>query len=197
MPFVFKRLALSLSIAAAFAADKPAPFRAPAAAAMEHHQTNPPVTIGVESYAEGEKVKTAFGKLDPYQYGVLPVLVVIQNDGAETLKLDKLKAEFVSPRGDRIAATPAGDVRYARGADRPNIVTSPVGEVAKRMKKYPLSDPVIEVRALAAPVVEPGKSTSGFLYFRTGIQVGSTLYLTGITELRSGKELLFFEIPLQ
>ncbi|HEV2444277.1 MAG TPA: hypothetical protein VGS58_00085 [Candidatus Sulfopaludibacter sp.] len=186
-----------MSIAAAFAADKPAPFRAPAAAAMEHHQANSPVTIGVESYAEGEKVKAAFGKVDPYQYGVLPVLVVIQNDGAETLKLDKLKAEYVSPRGDRIAATPAGDVRYARGASRPNIVTGPVGEVAKRMKKYPLSDPVIEVRALAAPLLLARNSTSGFLYFRTGIEVGSTIYLTGITEARSGKPLLYFEIPLQ
>jgi hypothetical protein len=186
-----------MSIAAALAADKEAPFRAPAADSMQHRQTNAAVTIGAESYASGEKVKTAFGKLDPYQYGMLPVLVVVQNGGTETITLDKMKAEYVAPRGDRVAATPARDVRYARGAERPGIVTGPVGAVAGRMKKNPLADPVIEVRGLAAPMVLPGHSGSGFLYFQTGIQAGATIYLTGITETRTGKELLYFEIPLQ
>jgi hypothetical protein len=80
MPFVFKRLVLSLSIAAAFAADKDStPFRPAAADSYEHHQTNSRVTIGVDPYITAEKQKTAFGKLDLYGRGVLPVLVVIQN----------------------------------------------------------------------------------------------------------------------
>jgi hypothetical protein len=33
--------------------------------------------------------------------------------------------------------------------------------------------------------------------FSNGIQKGATIYLTGMTEAASGKELLFFEIPLQ
>jgi hypothetical protein len=198
MPFVFKRLALAMSIAAAFAADKETPFHAPEAAAMEHRQTNAPLTVGAESYALPEKAKTAFGKLDPYQYGVLPVLVVIQNDGGDTIKLDKMKAEYVGPHGERVVATPAGDVRYARGAKRPAVVPGPAGTVAGHLKKKnPLEDPVIEVRALSAPVVLAGHAASGFLYFQTGIQAGATLYLTGITEAKTGKELLFFEIPLQ
>src|SRR5690349_4849306 len=95
MPFVFKRLALFMSIAAAFAADKEAPFKAAPATSYQHHQTNGAVTIGVDPYVSGDKIKTAFGKVDPYQYGVLPVLVVIQNDGKETIRLDRLKVEYV------------------------------------------------------------------------------------------------------
>src|SRR5271157_1371123 len=155
MPFVFKRLALLLSIAAAFAADKEKPFRAPAATGMEHRQTNAPLTIGAETYVAGDKVKVAFGKLVPYQYGVLPVLVVIQNDGSQSIRLDKLKAEYVAPHGDRVMATPARDVRYLRGAERPGIVTGPAGAVAGRMKKNPLEAPQIEIRALAAPMLLP------------------------------------------
>src|ERR1035438_326982 len=102
MPFVFKRLALLMSIAAAFAADKETPFRAPAVTSMEHRQTNAPLTIGAEPYVEGDKVKVAFGKLVPYHYGVLPVLVVIQNNGHQSIRLDKLKAEYVGPNGDRV-----------------------------------------------------------------------------------------------
>lgn len=186
-----------MSIAAAFAADKETPFRAPAAGSMEHHQINGAVTIGAEPYVTGDKVKIAFGKLEPYQYGILPVLVVIQNDGKDSIKLDRMKAEYVSERGDRVPATPAKDVRYVRGAQRPGIVTGPAGPVAARMKKNPLDNPAIEVHAFSAPLVLPGHSASGFLYFQTGLQTGSTIYLTGMTEASTGKELLFFEIPLQ
>lgn len=164
---------------------------------MEHRQTNPPLTIGAEAYVEGDKVKVAFGKLIPYQYGVLPVLVVIQNNGSQSIRLDKLKAEYVGPNGDRVPATPAADVRYLRGAERPGVVSGPVGAVAGRMKKNPLEAPQIEIRALAAPMLLAGNSASGFLYFQTGIQKGATIYLTSISEAGSGKELLFFEIPLQ
>ena len=46
MPFVFKRLALILSIAAAHAADKETPFKAQPAATYAAHQTNQQITIG-------------------------------------------------------------------------------------------------------------------------------------------------------
>ena len=196
MPFVFKRLALIMSIAAAFAADKEQPFHPPAAAGMAHHQANGSVTIGAEPYVSGDKVKAAFGKNEPYQFGMLPVLVVIQNDGADSIKLDKMKAEYVSPSGLRVDATPAKDVRYAHAGQRPTMIPTPVGTI-KKMKGNPLDNPAIEVHALAAPIVLAGKSASGFLYFQTGFQPGSTLYLTGMTEAGSGKELLYFEIPLQ
>ena len=79
MPFIFKRLALFMSIAAAFAADKePPPFRAAPAASFAHKQTNDRLTVGAELYISGDKLKAAFGKLVPYQYGILPVLVVVQ-----------------------------------------------------------------------------------------------------------------------
>jgi hypothetical protein len=118
-----------MSIAAAFAADKDtATFRPPPAAGLEHRQTNAQITIGVDPYVAPDKVKTAFGKLDPYQYGILPVLVVIQNDSGKTIRLDRLKAEYVGPNRDRVDATPAKDVRYLRGPERPGVITGPGGK---------------------------------------------------------------------
>src|SRR5271165_2641599 len=183
MPFVFKRLALFMSIAAAFAADKEQTFRAPAAKEMEHRQTNAPLTIGAEPYVSGDKVKAAFGKLVPYQNGVLPVLVVIQNDGNQTIRLDKLRAEYVGPHGDRVEATPAKDVRYLHGAERPGVVVGgPRGPVPARMKKKPLDAWEIEGRAFAAQMLPAGNTASGFFYFDTGIQRGATIYITGLSE---------------
>ncbi|MGA2723854.1 MAG: hypothetical protein ABSG79_15770 [Bryobacteraceae bacterium] len=196
MPRIFKRLALLLSIAAAFAADKDkAAFRPPPLTSLEHRQTNAQITIGVDPYASPDKAKTAFGKLDPYQYGVLPVLVVIQNDSGKTIRVDKLKAEYVGPHGDRVDATPAKDVKYLRAPNRPSVIPGPIGKISSR--KNPLDAWEIEGRALAAEMLPAGQSASGFLYFETGLQRGATIYLSGLTEAASGKELLYFEIPLQ
>ena len=197
MPFVFKRLALILSITAVFAADKQPAFQPGPAASFTQHQTNDKVTIGVDPYVIGDKVKVAFGKVDPYQYGVLPVLVVIQNDSDVAIKLDTLHAEYVGPNGDRVDATPAKDVRYAKAPQRPNMIGGPAGAAPKIFaKKNPLDEWEIEGRALAAQMLPPGQSASGFLYFETGLQRGATIYIRGLTEAKTGKELLFFELPL-
>jgi hypothetical protein len=196
MPFIFKRLALYLSIAAAFAADKDTAFRPGPAASYPHRQTNGKVTIAADPYMSGEKLKAAFGKLDPYNYGVLPVLVVIQNDGDQTLRLKDMKAEYVSPRGGRIPATPASDVRYARPPSRPGTIPTPVGTIARKGKKNPLDAWEIEGRAFSAEMLPAAASASGFVYFQSGLERGATLYLSGIVEAATGKELLYFEIPI-
>jgi hypothetical protein len=196
MPFVFKRLALFMSIAAAFAADKEPVFRAPAAADMPHKQTSAPLTIGVDTYIYGDKVKAAFGKVVPAQYGVLPVLVVIQNSGDKTIRLENLRAEYVGPGHARVEATSARDVRYARGPSQPPILVGPKGPVPGRARKNPLDAWEIEGRAFLAKMLTPGQTASGFFYFQTELEAGATIYLSGFTEAVSGKELLYFEIPL-
>src|SRR3954451_4407857 len=197
MPFVFKRLALVLSIAAAFAADKDAPFKAGPAASYPHHQTNEAITVAVDAYSSGEKVKAAFGKVDPYEYGVLPVLVVIQNEGKEAIRLDRLKVEYVGPGNQRVEATPTKDVRYARGPQRPSVTPGPGGRVAIKSKKNPLDAWEIDGRAFAAQMLPAGQSASGFFYFQTELQSGATVYINGMREASTGKELFYFETPLQ
>jgi len=185
-----------MSIAACFAADKHSTFEAPAASSLAHKQTAGKVTVAVDPYVEGEKVKTAFGKLVPNNYGVLPVLVVIQNDSDQPLRLDKMRAEYVSPNGDRVPATPASDVKFLRGPRKPSMVGGPAGKVLNA-KKNPLEAWEIEGRAFAAQMVPSGNTASGFLYFQTGLQHGATLYLSGMVEAQTGKELLYFEIPIE
>jgi hypothetical protein len=195
MPFIFKGLALLTSIAAAAAADKD--FHAPPVASMAQRQTNGQVTIGADPYVDGDKVKAAFDKLDPYRNGVLPVLVVIENDSDQTLRLENLRAEYVGPNGNRVVATPAADVKYLNAPSRPGVIPGPTGGVKIVSKKNPLDVWEIEGRGFAAKMLPAGGTASGFFYFATGIQRGATIYLSGITEAATGKELLFFEIPLQ
>ena len=195
MPFIFKRLALLLSISAAFAADKPSTFKPAPAASYTSHQTNDKITMGVDPYVMGDKIKAAFGKVDPYQNGILPVLVVIQNDSDGAIKLDGIRAEYVSPNGDRVDATPAKDVRYSRGVDRPKVMSGPGGPKVLG-KKNPLDAWEIEGRGFAAQMLPAGQSASGFFYFQTGLQRGATIYIRGLTRASNGQELLYFELPL-
>jgi hypothetical protein len=197
MPFVFKRLALLMSIAAAFAADKETPFKAAPAASYAHHQVSDKITIGADPYSSPDQIKTAFGKLNPYQYGILPVLVVIQNDGDHAIRLDHLKAEYVGPGGNRVDATPAKDVRYLNGPNRPKVIPGPVGPVALKGKKNPLDAWEIEGRSFAAQMLPAGQTASGFVYFQTGLHSTATIYLSGMVEAGTDRELLFFEIPLR
>jgi len=198
MPFIFKRLALFLSIAAAFAADKDsAIFRPDPADRYPHKQTNASITIAADPYQTPDKQKTAFGKLDLYQHGVLPVLIVMQNDGDKAIRLDDLKVEYVGPNGNHVEATPAKDVRYLNGPDRPDVVAGPRGPVPGKSKKNPLNAWEVEGRAFAARMLPAGQTASGFFYFQTGLQRGATVYLNGLSEAASGKQLFYFEIPLE
>src|SRR5262245_171718 len=198
MPFVFKRLALVLSIAAAYAADKEIPFRPAAASTYANKLTDSGLTIAVDPYITDEKLKAAFGKLDPNEFGVLPVLVLIQNDTGKAIRLDNLRARYHGPSNNRIEAIPARDVRYMKGPEKPKMIPGPTGGIKiGKTKKNPLDAWEIEGRSFIAKMLPAGQSAYGFLYFNTELQRGATIYLTGMSEAATGKDLLYFEIPVQ
>jgi len=166
-------------------------FTAGAAASYPSHQTSEKVTIGIKAYFDDEENKPIFGKKNPYNYGVLPVLVVIQNDSAKTIRVSPLDVAWIGPTGDRTDATPAKDVRFLNPPRRPDI-----GGPKIISHKNPLDTWEIEGRAFSAEMLPPGQSASGFFYFQTGYQRGARLYLSGLKEAPSGRELLYFEIPV-
>ena len=196
MPFVFKRLFLFLSIAA-FAADKESvKFEARPAAEYKARQTNAKVTIGTQAFVSDDDARAPFGKNNPYKYGILPVLLVVQNDGAQAISLEGIKVEYVTADRSRIYATPAKDVRFVNSGEKPNVTIGPTGPKLGKQKKNPLAEWEIEGRAFAAKMLPPGQAASGFFYFQTGFMRSSTLYVSGLKDARSGEELFYFEIPL-
>ena len=158
-------------------------------------QTNDKVTLAVAAYNTPELAHTAFGKLDPNQYGILPVLVIIQNDTDQTLKLDKLQVEYTGGDGRHVEATPGPDVRQLGGAERPNL---PTGSPLPRLHKHknPLDVWEIDGRAFNATLLPAHDSVNGFFYFQTDYRPGSKFYLTGIKIASTGQDILYFEIPL-
>src|SRR5258708_5771558 len=192
-------IALLANLAVADAADKELRFAPGPATSYAAKQTNNNVTVAAAAYTAEDQVRSAFGKLDPNKYGILPLLVVIQNDSKQALRLDGLKIEYITPGGTHIDATPAKDVPYVSGNIRqPRIENSPLPTGSPRVsrKKNPLAGGQIEVRAFSARMLPPGEQASGFFYFQTLNRLGSKVYLTGLREASSGTELFYFEIPL-
>jgi hypothetical protein len=159
-------------------------------------QTNDHVTVAVVAYDTEELAHTAFGKLNPNQYGVLPVLVIIQNDTDQALKLEHLDAEYTGIDRHQVEATPADEVQTLGGAERPNV---PVGTPIpiRRKHKNPLDVWEIDGRSFAAKLLPPHEAVHGFFYFQTTHRPGSKFYLSGIKVAATGQEVLYFEIPLE
>lgn len=201
MTLTSQALIAFLSIAAAAgAAEKERPKFTPGpVTSYPNRQTIEKVTVAAEPFDTMTLTQTAFGKLDPNRYGVLPVLVVIENGTDQVVTLDRMKLELIAPDRQRIDATPASDVKYLMGPDRPKVYTGPVPTGAPHLgkKKNPLAEWEIEGRAFTARMLPPKESASGFFYFQAPYRSGSTLYLTGLRDARSGKELFYFEIPLE
>ena len=58
-------------------------------------------------------------------YGVLPVLIVIQNDGADAIRVERMKLIYTLPDGSHVEATPAQDVKFLNGVRQPSGCQAP------------------------------------------------------------------------
>src|ERR1700724_225161 len=108
-----------LSIATVAAADKDkARFTPGPASSYPTHQTLDKITIAAVPYLTDAETATAFGKLNPNKYGVLPVLVILENETGKALCLN-LRAEFVTADGKYVNAIPPEDVQRLGAVTKP------------------------------------------------------------------------------
>src|SRR4051812_35040877 len=108
-------LIVLLSIAAIAAPDKDKTAFSPGpATSYPGHQTLENITIAAVPYTTEEQAASAFGKVNPYKYGILPVLVIVENGTGKALRLN-LEAQFVDPQNRHLDAMPASDVVLFNG----------------------------------------------------------------------------------
>lgn len=199
---VFSGVIVLLSIAAQAANynedDKDKDRFAPSdAASYKGSQTTEKITIAAVPFITEEQMHTAFGKVNPNKYGVLPVLVIIENGTGKALRLS-LSADYIRPDGKHVDATPASDVTFIGGSGKPPSMpgSNPL-PFPRRAKKGPLNTWEIEGRAFTAKLVPLGEKVFGFFYFQAEYLPGAKIYLTGISDASTGNEYLYFEVPLE
>jgi hypothetical protein len=177
------------------AADKPT-FQAKPIDQYTNKQTADSVTMAAETFTTDDQARAAFGKLNPWRYNILPVLVVLRNDSPNAIRLERMHFEYELPDHSKVNATPAPEVKYARGPSEPSLHVGLSGPKVSQGKN-PLNVPEIEIRAFAAKMLPAGDTASGFVYFNTDVaSAGASLYVTGMENASTGKELYYFEIPL-
>ncbi len=194
--FVISSIALSALLAGmvAVAADKA--FQASAASDYAH-QSSGKVTVGAKSFDNEDLTAEAFGKkADLLKYGVLPVLVVVENKRDQALDLRNLEVNLVASDGRHSSSINSEDIPFLATAGKHPSQTGVRVPVPLPKKKNPLDTPSIVERAFSAKMLPPGDSASGFFYFEAKPESGDKLYLSGVRDARSGQEIMYFEFPI-
>ncbi len=160
-------------------------------------QTIDHLTIAAVAFTTDEQARPAFGKHNPYAYGILPVLVILQNDTDKALTLGNLEVHYEMPDGHNVEPTPPEDLGKLQGVKNPPRVpgSSPL-PFPTGPRKSAMSEWEIEGRAFLVKMLPARESAHGFFYFQTLNVPGAKLYLSGIREAATGQELFYFEIPL-
>lgn len=195
--FLTPSITLAVALLAGARANDDKPFQ-PLAASEYAHQTVQQVTVGAKAYDTQDLTDEAFGKkAGLLKYGVFPVLVVVENKRADSIDLRQLEVSLVGADGRHVTAVPPDELPFLtkNGKRRPSgpAVAFPV---PLPKKKNPLADDAIVARAFVARMLPPGDSANGFFYFEARPESGDSVYLNGLREARSGKEIMYFEFPL-
>ena len=168
----------------------------PGPAAAYAHQTSDKVTVGAKPFDNEQLTAEAFGKkTDLLRYGVLPVLVVIENKRDQSLDLRDLEINLVGADGRHVSSVNPEDIPFLSSSGK-HPSQSPLPLPLPR-KKNPLNSPEIVTRAFSAKMLPPGDSATGFFYFEARSEPGDKLYLNGLHDARSGHEILYFEFPME
>lgn len=162
------------------------------------------VTVAVEAVDDPAVSKEIFGKAEPTEHGILPVLVVISNKGTHPIKLENLAVRYVpAPGAEGIEALRGEDLATfnPKGYQPKQRKIPGIGVGKPKVKKGPLARSEVADREWAAPLVPPGVQETGFFFFN--VLNGSedlsraSIYITGLYDMKAGQELFYFEIPLK
>jgi hypothetical protein len=161
------------------------------------HQAVQQVNIGAKAYNNRDLTAEAFGKADLLKYGVLPVLIVIENKRDTSLDLQNLQVSLVGADNRHVEAIGPDEIFYLGADGKRNPQRKLPLPVPLPRKKNPLNSLEIVSRAFSAKMLAPGDTASGFFYFEARSEAGDSIYLNGLRDARSGKEIMYFEFELK
>jgi hypothetical protein len=201
-------LILSVTLLA-FAAKQFVMPRALPAAQYPAHDAHPneKVTIAADPYDYREKQKDLFVG-DYLEHSLLPVFIVVTNDGDQPVSLTGIKMELLTR--DRAKANPSNDSdlyrrftktkRYEDKSTGARKIPYPIpvpkgdqGAVKKELREE------FDASQFFARAVEPHGTQSGFVFFDIGgldnPASGATLTVTGVKD-GDGNSMMYFEVSL-
>jgi hypothetical protein len=194
----FRFVLSSITLAAAVLGASAPVFRAGKASDYAN-QKSENVIVGAKPFDSDALVAEAFGKkVNPLRYGILPVLVVIENDRKQSIDLRDMEVTLVGADGQHISATSPEDLFYKGTPKRKPSSTGQVPLPFPLPKpKNSLNGSELRDQSFAVRFLPPGETASGFFYFAARSQSGDTIYINGLHEEPSHRQLLYFEFALE
>src|ERR1700688_1649390 len=157
------------------------------------------VTVALDPYDMADKA--SIFSVHYKDAGLMPIFMVITNDGNQPVSLSGIKAELITVDRTKIPPATEDDIYRRIGKPPGNISQNPL-PWPKKAKGSVSKDAMEEVQnaQFAARAVEPHSTQSGFMFFDvSGISAplaGANFYLTGVHDAK-GNELMYFEVPLE
>lgn len=197
-----------LLVSTTFAGYKSQKVRVDPAGGYACHQKQGSLTIAADPYQTWEKLKTVFDLKELDQMGVIPIQLVLTNEGEETIVVQGSEIILLDGKNRSIEGMAVEDVvRVVMGKSAPPATKSP----SKSPLPFPRSGgrrgDIFEIetdltnKSLGEVRVMPKSTVGGFLYFRLPENQkdlrGYKVYVPEIRNLRSGESFLFFEIELK
>lgn len=182
----------------------PKAFHANTYPAHESHDSEK-VSVAVDPYDMPDKA--AIFVVNYRASGFLPMQFIISNDGDQPVSLMDMQVELITVDRSKIPPATVDDLyrrlgKQTRRGDEPQRNPLPIPLPRKKVKPTVSQEAQAEIEAMqfSARAVEPHALQSGFLIFDVqGIPnplAGAHLYVHGLRD-SNGKELFYFEIPLE
>lgn len=156
------------------------------------------VSIAAEPFSGS---RAEFFKLNYPAYGVLPVRMIVTNDGDKPISFAEARIDFITAAGDKIPAAQIEDLQRIINTppnpqERVPLGPIHVGGKGKNRNKQILADN--QAYAYASVAVEAHTTRSGFLFYDVSQLdhplIGAKLEVRKVQDA-TGKEMFAFEIP--
>jgi hypothetical protein len=172
------------------------------------HQQQGPVTIAADPYETRDKIKTAFDLKELDEADIVPVHVIITNEGDDTIAISGKDVNLLDSRNRSFQPLPIDEVVRAvvyKGSPRasrspsPSPLPIPRGS-GRRGDAFEIETDLTN-KALKDLRIPPKTTSGGFVFFRlpdNRMRLGGyKVYVPEIQNLKTQQNLLFFEIELK
>ena len=175
------------------------PLLQPAASYPAHDaHSDEKVTLAADAYTSADIFSIKWE-----QHDMLPVLVIVTNDGDQPISLSAMKVQFIAGSREKLDPATNDDLyrRLSNPKDPHRKIPLPIPLPSGKVKSSVSADVLDEIdrSQFAAKAIEPHTTRAGFFYFDvSGIArtlPGSRVYINGIRNAK-GEELFYFEVAV-
>lgn len=162
------------------------------------HQAFQNLVIGAYPGNTRERALEFFDTDKLFEKELMPVLIVVQNDGVFPVQLNEAQIFLVDKSGQRHSSIPYTDVLLEINSKKSKSNLPNIKDLHKLVKKEMLLD--FEHKAFGEKLIAPGATDHGVVFFRLpadGNLEGHSLYFPEIVNVTNNARLMFFEFDLQ